>query len=86
MEGRLTAILAADVVGYSCLMGADEEATLATLNAYRAVMVGHSSRVTMVAQRATSGSDHLRSLKCAVVGSQKSACLGDVSLMPSPRA
>jgi adenylate cyclase len=38
MERRLTAILAADVVGYSRLMGADEEATLATLNAYREVI------------------------------------------------
>ncbi len=35
MERRLAAILAADVVGYSRLMEADEEATLATLNAYR---------------------------------------------------
>jgi len=35
VERRLAAILAADVVGYSRLMGADEEATLATLNAYR---------------------------------------------------
>jgi adenylate cyclase len=35
MERRLAAILAADVVGYSRLMGGDEEATLATLNAYR---------------------------------------------------
>jgi adenylate cyclase len=38
MERRLAAILAADVVGYSRLMGADEEATLATLNAYREVI------------------------------------------------
>ncbi len=37
MERRLAAILAADVVGYSRLMGADEEATLATLNTYREV-------------------------------------------------
>ncbi len=35
MERRLAAILVADVVGYSRLMEADEEATLATLNAYR---------------------------------------------------
>ncbi len=35
MERRLATILAADVVGYSRLMEADEEATLATLNAYR---------------------------------------------------
>lgn len=40
MERRLAAILAADVVGYSRLMGADEEETLATLNAYRAVIDG----------------------------------------------
>ncbi len=38
MERRLVAILAADVVGYSRLMRVDEEATLATLNAYREVI------------------------------------------------
>src|ERR1700748_3806945 len=32
---RLAAILAADVVGYSRLMGADEEGTLAQLRAHR---------------------------------------------------
>ena len=35
MERRLAAILVADVVGYSRLMGADEEGTLARLNAHR---------------------------------------------------
>ena len=34
-ERRLAAILAADVAGYSRLMGADEEGTLARLNAHR---------------------------------------------------
>jgi class 3 adenylate cyclase len=34
---RIAAILAADVVGYSRLMGKDEEATLATLKAHREV-------------------------------------------------
>ena len=34
-QRKLTAILSADVVGYSRLMGADEEATLETLTAYR---------------------------------------------------
>jgi len=38
MERRLAAILAADVVGYSRLMGIHEEETLATLNAYREVI------------------------------------------------
>ncbi len=49
MERRLAAILAADVVGYSRLMEADEEATLTTLNAYRQVIDGliadHRGRV-----------------------------------------
>jgi adenylate cyclase len=35
VERRLAAILAADVAGYSRLMGADEEGTLARLNAHR---------------------------------------------------
>jgi adenylate cyclase len=38
MERKLTAILSADVKGYSRLMGEDEEATIRTLTAYRAVM------------------------------------------------
>jgi adenylate cyclase len=35
LERKLTAILCADVYGYSRLMGEDEEATLRTLSAYR---------------------------------------------------
>src|SRR6266852_6079248 len=38
MERKLTAILSADVKGYSRLMGKDEEATIRTLTAYREVM------------------------------------------------
>src|SRR6266705_3566679 len=38
MERKLTAILSADVKGYSRLMGEDEEATIRTLTAYRAAM------------------------------------------------
>src|SRR5437773_668301 len=38
MERKLTAILSADVKGYSRLMGEDEEATIHTLTAYRTVM------------------------------------------------
>lgn len=50
MERRLAAILAADVVGYSRLMGADEEGTLAQLKAVRKIIVdpkiaGHHGRV-----------------------------------------
>ena len=40
IERRLSNILSADVVGYSRLMGADEAGTLATLNEYKAVMLG----------------------------------------------
>ena len=49
VQRRLAAILAADVVGYSRLMGEDEEATLRTLKAYREVIDGlianHRGRV-----------------------------------------
>src|ERR1700746_3804435 len=38
MERKLTAILCADVFGYSRLMGEDEEATLLTLSAYRKII------------------------------------------------
>ena len=40
MERRLAAIFAADVVGYSRLMGEDEEGTLARLKAYRETIDG----------------------------------------------
>ncbi len=36
-QRKLTANLSADVVGYSRLMGADEESTIETLTAYRKV-------------------------------------------------
>ena len=39
VERRLTAILAADVAGYSRLMGADEEGTLAQLKAHRGALI-----------------------------------------------
>jgi adenylate cyclase len=40
MERRLAAILAADVVGYSRLMGVDEAGTLAALKAHRQELIG----------------------------------------------
>ena len=49
MERKLTAILSADVKGYSRLMGEDDEATIRTLTAYREVMTSliqhHHGRV-----------------------------------------
>ncbi|MGO9137865.1 MAG: adenylate/guanylate cyclase domain-containing protein [Syntrophales bacterium] len=49
LKRKLTAILYADVKGYSRLMGEDEEETVRTLNAYKDVMTGliqrHSGRL-----------------------------------------
>jgi WD40 repeat protein len=49
LQRRLAAILAADVVGYSRLMGEDEDATLATLKVYRRILDGligvHGGRI-----------------------------------------
>src|SRR4029453_17046542 len=51
--GKLEAILAADVAGYSRLMQEDDEATVATLEAYRAVfrekILAHHGRVVDMA-------------------------------------
>ena len=48
-ERRLTAILAADIAGYSTLMGADDEATVRQLKGHQAVVLpiiaGHAGRV-----------------------------------------
>ena len=49
VKRKLAAILCADVVGYSRLMGDAEEATLRTLNAYRKIIDGliaqHGGRI-----------------------------------------
>src|SRR5229473_1381694 len=49
MERKLTAILSADVAGYSRLMGEDEEATIRTLTTYRELIASliqqHRGRV-----------------------------------------
>ena len=44
MERKLTAILCADVHGYSRLMGEDEEATLRTLTSHRRLIDSHIAR------------------------------------------
>ncbi len=46
VERRLTTILAADVAGYSCLMGADEARTLAALKAHRKELIDPKPRNT----------------------------------------
>jgi len=49
VKRKLSAILSADVQGYSRLMGDDEQATIETITVYRAIMTGlieaHSGRV-----------------------------------------
>jgi adenylate cyclase len=49
MERRLTAVVCADVVGYSKMMGADEAGTLASLKAHRValdpVILNHGGRI-----------------------------------------
>jgi class 3 adenylate cyclase len=52
-ERRLAAILAGDVAGYSCLMGIDEEGTLAALKRHRRELVDlkikeHRGRIVKV--------------------------------------
>jgi adenylate cyclase len=48
VKRKLAAILAADVKGYSRLMGEDEEGTLHTLNTYRGVTDPPSSSMAVV--------------------------------------
>ena len=54
MERRLTAILAADVVGYSRLMGSDEAGTLAALKAVRSDLIDGKIAEQLSSERVTS--------------------------------
>ena len=69
MERRLAAILVADVVGYSRLMGADEEGTLARLKVHRDEVIHPRilrtrSATWMPCARSVSRSDDLGTLTC----------------------
>ncbi len=70
MERRLAAILAADVVGYSRLMEADEEATARTLSTYREIIerlvASHMAGCSVAPATASSPSSPARSRPCAV--------------------
>lgn len=73
MERRLVAILAADMVGYSRLMGADEEGTIARQREHRAVLIdpeiaGHGGRIvkTMGDGLLVEFASVVDALKCAV--------------------
>jgi len=69
---RLTTILAADVAGYSRLMAADEEATLATLRTYRRIIASlvskHGGRIFNTAGDAVLAefASAVEAVRCAV--------------------
>ena len=72
VQRRLAAVLAADVVGYSRLMGEDEEGTLAALKANRAIIDGlisqqhgrifHTAGDSVIAEFASA----VEAVRCAV--------------------
>jgi tetratricopeptide (TPR) repeat protein len=72
VERRLAAILAADIAGYSTLMGADEEATVRDLQAHQNVILpmikAHSGRVIDTAGDGILAefASVLNALKCAL--------------------
>jgi len=78
MERKLTAILSADVEGYSRLMGEDEEATIRTLTSYREVMTSlirmHRGRVV------DSPGDNLLAEFASVVDAVKCAAIIQTTL------
>ena len=77
VERRLAAILAVDVAGYSRLMGADEEGTLAALRAVRRELsdpkiAEHRGRIVKTTGDGLLASSPASSTRCAV----RSRCSG----------
>ena len=72
LKRRLTCILAADAVGYSKLMGQDEEGTIQVLSAHRAVIDGiiafHNGRIVSTAGDSVLAefSSAVEAVRCAV--------------------
>jgi hypothetical protein len=62
LERKLAAIFAADVAGYSRLMEADEEETLATLSGHRRMLTRRSCAI-VVGSPAPPGTAYLRNLR-----------------------
>ncbi len=84
MERRLAAILAADVVGYSRLMEADEAATLATMKAHRQELwtpkvQEHGGRVVGTAGDSilVEFASAVAAVECAVAVQQGTRCYGN---------
>jgi adenylate cyclase len=69
VERRLAAILAADLAGYSRLMGADEEGTLAALKAIRRELADpkvteHRGRIVKTTGDGCWSSSRVSSMRC----------------------
>jgi SRSO17 transposase len=74
VERRLTAILAADVAGYSRLMGADEEGTLTQLKAHRHALVDPKIAEYRGRQRIRDkGQQHLPGDKAWLIGEHRAS-------------
>jgi adenylate cyclase len=87
---RLAAILAADIAGYSALMGVDEEATVGALKAHQSVILpmiaDHGGRVIDTAGDGILAefSSVLSAVKCAI-GVQKTMAERNASVEPGRR-
>jgi adenylate cyclase len=89
VQRRLTAILAADIAGYSRLMGVDEEGTLARLKAHRRALLDpkiaeHQGRIVK-----TTGDGLLAefasvvdALRCAIEIQRSMLCSGAMPTCP----
>ena len=89
-ERRLAAILAGDVVGYSRLMGADEEGTLARLNALRREfwdpkIAEHRGRKSSPLGEASQAKEEAQSALGGAGGFMYTVRIGNGISMPSSR-
>ena len=84
VERKLAAILAADVAGYSRLMGQDEVSTLRTLTAYRIIIdrliASHRGRIFN-----TAGDSLVADLSDAVSISSTTRSQSETTSWPRPR-
>ena len=89
VERKLAAILAADIAGYSRLMGLNEAGTVARLKACRTVMdrliAGHRGRIFKTAGTASSPILRARSMPCNALLRSRRLSVGKMRAWPKPR-